>query len=145
MRRLWSVIAVLSVLAPQIARLNRGPWRSLENAVRRLVTHLGSAYVIAGPYYDNSEEPMPLLPGADESHRVPNGYWMIVYSDDAESPEVCAFSVPQRLPDSYTAEQFITTVDAVEALTGLDFLSLLDDETEAAVESMPGDEWFAVW
>ncbi len=134
----------LSVLAPQTSRLNRGPWKSLENAVRRLVTHFGTAYVIAGPYYGNEAELMPALPGADEPHRVPNGYWMIVYTD-AETPQVCAFAVPQLLPDSYEKEQFITTVDAVEEMTGLDFLSLLENEIEASVEAREDAEWFASW
>lgn len=134
----------LSVLAPQIARLNRGPWKSLEYAVRRLVTHFGTAYVLAGPYYDGSE-PMPLLPGADEPHVVPTGYWMIVYTDDPGSPQVCGFAVPQVLPESYETEQFITTVDEIEEMTGLDFLSRLGDVTESSAEDRSGVEWFASW
>lgn len=44
----------LSVLAPQVAGLNRGPWRSIELAVRGLAAELGQVYVIAGPVYDSS-------------------------------------------------------------------------------------------
>ena len=134
----------LSVLAPQAARLNRGPWKSLEYAVRRLVTHFGTAYVLAGPYYDGGEA-MPLLPGADEPHVVPTGYWMIVYMDDAGSPQICAFAVPQVLPESYETEDFITTVDEIEAMTGLDFLSRLGDVIENSAEDRSGVEWFASW
>ena len=135
----------LSVLAPQIARLNRGPWKSLEYAVRRLVTHFGTAYVLAGPYYGGDDEAMPLLPGADEPHVVPTGYWMIVYMDDAGSPQICAFAVPQVLPESYETEDFITTVDEIEAMTGLDFLSRLGDVIENSAEDRSGVEWFASW
>ena len=133
----------LSVLAPQAARLNRGPWKSLEFAVRRLVTHFGTAYVLAGPYYDAGEA-MPLLPGADEPHVVPTGYWMIVYTN-ADAPQVCAFAVPQVLPESYEIGQFIVTVDELEETTGLDFLSRLGDVTENSAEGRAGTEWFADW
>ena len=133
----------LSVLVPQAARLNRGPWKSLEFAVRRLVTHFGTAYVLAGPYYDGGEA-MPLLPGADEPHSVPAGFWMIVYTD-ADAPQVCAFAVPQVLPESYEIGQFIVTVDELEETTGLDFLSRLGDVTENSAEGRAGTEWFADW
>jgi len=133
----------LSVLAPQAAGLNRGPWKSLEYAVRRLVTHFGTAYVLAGPSYDGGEA-MPLLPGADEPHTVPVGFWMIVYTD-ADAPQVCAFAVPQVLPLLYETEQFITTVDEIEEMTGLNFLSNLGDVIENSAEARAGTEWFATW
>ena len=140
----------LSVLAPQLAGLNRGVWRSLETAVRRLVAATGDTYVLAGPCYEGGDEQMPLLPGADEPHLVPSGYWMIVYTDTAVAdgspdPLVCAFLVPQRVPAGDGTGRFITTVDELEELTGLDFLALLDDEVEFVVEAATGAEWFETW
>ena len=62
---------------PQRSALNRGAWALLERAVRDLAWSTGAAgvFVATGPLY---ERPMPPLPGADESHVVPSGYWKVV-------------------------------------------------------------------
>ena len=134
----------LSVLAPQTSQLNRGVWRSIEGAVRKLVESEVTAYVLAGTAYDQAK-PMPLLPGADEPHRVPTAYWMIVYTNNSDALQTVTFLVPQRLPDSPTAAQFLTAIDSLEEIVGLDFFTLLDDEIEAEVEAAVGVEWFSSW
>ena len=42
-------------------------------------------------------------------------------------------------------ERFITTVDAVEELTRLDFFSRLQDDLEESLESTSGGDWYATW
>jgi endonuclease G len=146
-------VNIYSVMAPQTSRLNRGVWRALENGVRRLAEAADTVYVIAGPWYDTLD-PMPLLPGADEPHAVPSGYWMVVYTvggpggTDAagtSGPRVVAFAVPQILPEGARAADYITSVDQLEEMTGLDLLWRLPDEVEAEVEATLGDQWFNAW
>ena len=137
---------ILSVVAPQIDDLNRGPWKSLEGGVRRLVEDhddIAEVYVFAGPYYDPGIGPMPELPLADEEHVVPTGFWMIVYT--TTELQVCAFVMPQQLPPSREVAQFITAVDVIEGLTGLDFFSLLSTEVETEIEERIALEWYQDW
>lgn len=139
-------VNILSVMAPQIDDLNRGPWKSLEGGVRRLVEDhddIAEVYVFAGPYYDPGIGPMPELPLADEEHVVPTGFWMIVYT--TTELQVCAFVMPQQLPPSREVAQFITAVDVIEGLTGLDFFSLLSTEVETEIEERIALEWYQDW
>jgi endonuclease G len=72
---LWSDINYYSNMVPQHETLNRGAWASLESAIRGLVSDGQDVYVLTGTIY---EEPMPDLPNADESHKVPSDFWKIV-------------------------------------------------------------------
>ncbi len=69
----WAETNYSSNLAPQLRSLNRGSWARQEAAERRLITHDGyrAVYVVVRPLY---ERPMPPLPNADETHRVPSGF-----------------------------------------------------------------------
>jgi len=62
--RYWSELNYLSNITPQHKDLNQGPWKNLEEAVRKAATF-------------NNE--MPDLPDADESHQVPAGYFKMIY------------------------------------------------------------------
>ena len=74
--RYWSELNRLSNITPQHKDLNQGPWKHLEEAVRRAATYEKSLFVITGPLFHSQ---MPLLPDADESHKVPSGYFKVVY------------------------------------------------------------------
>lgn len=79
----WAETNYSSNLAPQLRSLNRGSWARQEAAERRLITKDGyrAVYVVVRPLY---ERPMPPLPNADESHRVPSGFikTIIAVKDD---------------------------------------------------------------
>jgi len=74
--RYWSELNRLSNITPQHKDLNQGPWKHLEDAVRRAATYEKSLFVITGPLFNQQ---MPLLPDADEPHEVPAGYFKVVY------------------------------------------------------------------
>ena len=73
---------------------------------------------------------------------IPDAFFKIVIKESAipNRPDVLAFIYPQEHP-RYTASgpfdhtPFLKTVDEVEQATGLDFLTLLPDEDEAATEA----------
>ena len=78
---------------------------------------------------------------------VPDAFFKIVIKqgDDPDRPDVLAFVYPQA-HESYTKSgpfdhtPFLKSVDAVEQATGLDFVTLLPDEDEAALESVAAAE-----
>ena len=65
----------LSNIAPQASALNRGAWKELEDYVRDQVRRHGEVYVITGTAY---HQRMAQLPGADERHTVPSGFWKVI-------------------------------------------------------------------
>lgn len=86
----------LSNVVPQKSALNRGPWAALEAAVRRAARITGTpVHVLAGPLFERA---MPPLPGADEAHRVPSGFWKVVAMSGPGGLEVAAFIMDQDLP-----------------------------------------------
>jgi len=92
----WYQTNYLSNITPQEADLNRGPWMRLESAVRAAAEAQGATgvYVLTGTLY---ERPMPALPGADEPHLVPSGYWKTVAIKDAGQLDVAGFIFSQEV------------------------------------------------
>lgn len=93
----WRTTNFLSNITPQRSALNQGPWRMLEAAIRDLVTgdrpaH-AEAFVLTGPLY---ERPMPPLPGADEPHRLPSGYWKVIAVADGVAVHALGFIFDQE-------------------------------------------------
>ncbi|MBU2977104.1 DNA/RNA non-specific endonuclease [Alteromonas sp. C1M14] len=72
----WRELNYLSNITPQKSALNQGAWADLEEAVRHAVSFRKPLYVITGTLYGKNE---PGLPGADESHQIPSGYFKVVY------------------------------------------------------------------
>ena len=87
-----SQVNYYSNIVPQKKNLNGGPWKTLEDKVRKLVDRYRHAWVMTGPLY---EEPMPPLPKVDEEHKVPSGFWKIVAVKDSSTLRLAAFIMNQ--------------------------------------------------
>lgn len=74
--RYWYELNYLSNISPQRSQLNQGAWKALEVAVRDAVSYRDSLWVVTGTIYT---EQTKALPGADESHAIPSGYFKVVY------------------------------------------------------------------
>ncbi len=130
---------VLSNVMPQVPGNNRGPWNELEGYCRRLVRQGKELYIIAGP-------------AGQKGHRigqaqlaVPRSTWKVILvldqpggdeGDVSADNRVIAVNIPNTPSVSDNDWQdFRVSVDILEELTGYDFLSVLDNQTEAAIES----------
>ena len=134
----WEATNYLSNITPQKSALNRGPWLRLESATRTLARQPATEAVFAmtGPLY---EREMPTLPGADESHRVPSGYWKIIATDERGVIRIAAFLLDQDTERraSFCEEQFISSVRTIENKTGLNFFHALPQTRQDALETGP--------
>ena len=99
-------------------------------------------YVITGPLY---EKEMPKLPGADEEHRIPSGYFKIIIhqaqGNDPKTLQTAAFIFPQDTPGHAPLAGFLVTIDEVERRSGLDFLWELADGVESGIEGSLNASW----
>ena len=83
---------------------------------------------------------MTPLPKADEKHTIPSGYWKIVTVVEGDSFNTAAFIFKQST-HGINLMNHLTTIDNVEALSGLDFFWELDNATENALESDKHQQW----
>jgi len=130
---------LMSNIVPQSPGLNRGFWRLLEEEVARdWLSDYRELWIICGPVY---EEPVQRL---SSGVAIPAGFFKIV-ADVTESGELRVISllVPQEAEDFGEVERYLVSVDEIEVDTGLDFLSLLEDPIEEALEAKyPPISWF---
>ncbi len=123
-------------ICPQNHNLNDGDWLELENACRKWAMKYGEIYIVAGP----------VLYG--ESHKrigknrvvVPEAFFKVI---------LCMQDVPKAIGFLYKNEsgnlpmsEYVTSVDEVESITGIDFFPLLPDEIEERIEAFSDiNEW----
>ena len=137
---------------PQRPKFNQGIWQNIEFLTGAWAQTYGQIWVIQGPvFYDLKT----LAWIGDEGERkiaVPDAVFKIVIRDktedeeakagprDKKSPEVLAFLYPQLGPGyfgprkDFRHERFLTTIDEIEELTGLDFKPSGDADIEKRLE-----------
>ena len=134
----WKATNYLSNITPQKSELNQGPWKKLEDAVRALAEKLDTSavYVMTGPLY---EREMPALPNADESHKVPSGYWKIISTEKNGVIKVAAFLFDQETERraEFCEQRFISSVRMIESKTGLNFFQALPEKKQEDLETGP--------
>lgn len=128
----------LSNITPQKANLNKGAWEKLETQERNLARaeDVEAVYVLTGPLY---EAAMDALPAADEPHRVPSGYWKVLFIGDApQQVSHAAFIMGQETPFKASFCDYQVTVEAIEQRAGLVVWSDLAAEQGVALKSGEG-------
>ena len=111
---------ILSNITPQGAPLNQAPWQRLEARETALAKVENVAvYVLTGPLF---ERVMPPLPGADERHRVPSGYWKVIATADGRAT---AFIMDTASPRSLDHCATRVSIEEVELRSRLAFFPRL--------------------
>ncbi len=127
----------LSNISPQQPTLNRNAWRRLEALVGEQYTErYGRLWVITGPIFDEYQTKLP------SGIEVPDAFYKVVLRVDRGHPTALAMVVSQHVSGDEPIASFLTSVDHIEMLTGLNFYPELDDSTEVAVEArVPTELW----
>lgn len=123
----------MSNIAPQKSSLNQGPWEQLETAVRTLADSGLTLRVMAGTLY---ESPQPSLPGADEDHQIPSGFWKVVVMERNPVPVVNAFLMNQNAGRRDDFCSYRIPVSTLEKRSGLRFFHLFYGKSK----NLPVDE-----
>jgi endonuclease G, mitochondrial len=123
----------MSNIVPQRPDLNRRLWQRLEEAVMdHFVPRLGRLQVITGPVY-----PERFLDGVLDRVglvEVPEAYYKILVVPGDE-PRALAFLMPQSARGNEPLDDFLVSIDTLEARTGLDFFPQLTGAAAEALES----------
>ena len=128
----WSVIAMknsffMSNISPQLPGCNRGIWKRLEKAIRNWTLKENKLCIITGPVFPDSNTFL-----ANTSIPIPSAFYKVVL-DLTPPMKMIGFLVPNA-PSKRRIWAFAVSVDKVEEITGYDFFSALDDETEKKLE-----------
>ena len=125
---------------PQLQGLNAGAWLHLEELTGKWADSYGQVWVICGPVFLR-EQVVWIGDEGEVKIAVPDAFYKIVIRQlpTSPSPEVLAFVFPHSEASSLRSRissliPYLTSVDIVEALTGLDFLTDLGDQVEDSLE-----------
>lgn len=125
---------LMTNVTPQTAKLNEQLWKRLEDTeIKQFVKLFGKIWIITGPVFSGSIERL----SSDWRVEIPDAFYKIYLTEAApgKPPVALAFLVPQTVNGKEPLMQFVTSIDNIEAQTGLDFFAQLDDNTEAALEA----------
>lgn len=126
-------------IEPQAPALNRGPWRDLEERVRRIVRSEGSrAFITAGPIFSYND------PTIGTGVTVPAAFFkVIVIVDDGVDPwdvtedaTVIAVLMPNDRSVAHTKwTRYVVSVDDIEVATGYTFFSAVPEAARQALKA----------
>ena len=127
---------LLSNIVPQAPELNRKVWQRLEKLEDEYANRLETVWVITGPIFDEHIQTIA------NNIEIPDAFYKIIFDDDRGELRTLAFLHPQPVTGKEPIESFLTSIDEIEKLTGLDFLWPLTDEIEDRLEALtPAKLW----
>ena len=128
-------------MAPQVGiGFNRHIWKSLEQRMRQWACARGDLYVVTGPLYE--ERPIKQLvydkdgDGVDDNGvlvDVPSHFFKFAF--DPVRIEAIAFILPTRKLETKDLPKFLRSIDEIEGRARLDFLPMIWDRAEQAIEN----------
>jgi endonuclease G len=141
---------LMTNILPQSPDNNQGPWASLENYLRTLVSQGKELYIIAGAYgscgtgSNGSKCSIAAATDPSESITVPNRVWKVVVvvtpgsgaGGVTTNTRVIAVNMPNTQGiRSNSWQSYRTTVDSIEQQTGYNLLSSVASSTQTVIEA----------
>ena len=118
----------LSNMSPQAPSFNRGIWKKLELLVRKWADIDNDVYVITGPIF--SKHPKTI---GQNKVVIPKAYYKIIVDNKVNQPKAIAFLLPNE-GSKANLTSFVVSIDKIEQLTGLNFLTKLPASSEKKLE-----------
>ncbi len=120
---------LMSNIVPQSPDLNRKIWQKLEKLELEYAKNFETIWVITGPVFDEH------LQYIKNQVEVPDALFKILFDEQKGTVRAMAFLVPQSVTGQDRIDKFLTSIDEIEKLTGLDFLAPLSDQNEDRLEA----------
>jgi endonuclease G len=119
-------------VVPQRPALNRGRWRALEGRVMgRLTLVLETVWVTVGPLYEGVAW-RRTLPGGPP---IPDAFFAVLLDERPDGRvRALALRLPQGADERGPWQQWLTSVNALETESDLDFFPTLSPEAQSALE-----------
>ena len=132
---------LMTNIAPQKPKLNRGPWRMLEQRVADDLSEIGDTlWVLVCAVPDKAGATL-----RKGSVRVPKGFAMIIAAVHQRHLRVIGVYMPQGTADTKRPRYCFRSVRALEELTGLNFFPALSQESQDVLEKREANRFWAKW
>ena len=119
----------MSNICPQNHHLNTADWGELEKKSRQWARRYGKVHIVCGPLYLGKRNEYI----GKNRVKVPDAFFKVVLINHAKKQVALGF-----LFDNESGERpltaYLTSVDKIEKMTGMDFFSALPDELENRLE-----------
>jgi len=120
----------MSNIAPMTPSFNRSIWKNLESLIaRNYSNNFEEVWVVTGPIYD--DEIQRLATGVE----IADAFFKIVIDEVDGDPRAQAFVISQSRRSGSNLVNYITSIDEVEKVTGLDIFGELPDDIEDKIEA----------
>ncbi len=120
---------LLSNTTPQQADFTNKGWATLNDYLQSCAIEKKELYVVTGPLFNS---PNPQTIGDDIA--VPEAYYQVILSPRFP-PTGFAFKIPHRSMEDYELEDYVTSIDNIELMTGIDFFAAIEDSIEQRIEA----------
>ncbi|MGV2336308.1 MAG UNVERIFIED_CONTAM: DNA/RNA non-specific endonuclease [Planctomycetaceae bacterium] len=121
---------------PQLQWQNNGIWKDLEEQCERWADERGAIWVTCGPVFFGKSPSIWFGQNDEVRAAVPDALFKIVAWVDNGKVKASAYLMPHMSPDKNAKfTDFATTVDEVEAVTGLDLVTAMERGKERELES----------
>jgi endonuclease G len=117
-----------SNMSPQLPGFNRGIWKKLEELVRTWAFEYGDVYIVTGPVLTSG-----LSTIGPDNVSVPKYYYKVILDYSEPDLKGIGFILP-NYGSSESLQNFASTIDSVEKVTGIDFFPALPDDQETNIE-----------
>lgn len=132
-------------IIPQAPQNNQGTWNNMENALRNLYLPANELYIISGGAgVGGAGSNGPATTIADGKVTVPAFVWKVALvipkgENDISRVDCSSRTIAVKVPNTQGTDpdwtNYLTTVDAVETLTGYDFFSNLPEPIQRCIEA----------
>ena len=127
----------MSNICPQNHNLNTEDWNDLEMKSREWARRYGKVHIVCGPIYKGIRNEYI----GDHRVKVPDAFFKVILINNAKKQCALGFYFENEAGERPLTD-YLTSVDELEKLTGLDFFAALPDEEEnrlekAVVEKLP--------
>lgn len=118
-------------MCPQLHSLNAGDWNELENRCREWAKKYNKVYIVCGPIYREQRKAKYI---GKNRIRVPDEFYKVVLIYEKQKTVALGFLFEHKKGQK-PLKEYLTTVDHIENITGLDFFPALPDDLEKRLEA----------
>ena len=118
----------MSNMVPQLPTHNTGIWKGLENRERKWANKRTVIYVFTGPLYQGETKYI-----GENRVPVPSHLWKVIY--DPAANEAITYIIEHKPLYTRDLDNYLASVDDVEAQAGIDLFGKLTDLEQTSIES----------
>ena len=125
----------MSNICPQDHNLNTEDWNDLEMKCREWARRYGKVYIVCGPIYNGKRNEYI----GEHRVKVPDAFFKVILINKENKQRALGFLFENESGER-PLEEYLTPVDSIEKLTGMDFFSALPDNIEHKLEAEVSDK-----